>query len=268
MTLCELLLWTLVLSMAVAGRFLGSWIGRRIGARHAVAWFGAFAGFSVALLGSIFVMHVMQHPDRSVGSWSSELKDGPLPGCFIYGATAALIIEALASFVEWAIASLRREAVAEPAGARRPRPPLLKSILVVVVLGGIVFANYQISTAPWLRWRRAYRRTLSLVDGLAQRRPNGVTRKQWAWVVGWTHDAVCNCLSIPSYITDEERYYRFVDELERAVRGEITMSTIDWIWDEFEGISKNGKSYSENWRPTTPKHFREADTDDFGIDVP
>jgi len=150
-----------------------------------------------------------------------------------------------------------------------PRRRLLRSALVVVVVGGIAFVDYRVSLAPFLRWRRTNARICSVVDGLAQRRPKNVTRKQWVWVVGNTHNALCNCLYLPGCIIDEERYYRFADELEEKNRGEITLSTIDWIWDEIEQMSRNGRSYSERYRPTTPDHFRDAGPMDFGdIKVP
>lgn len=66
MKLCELAFWSLTLSAAVAGRFAGSWLGRRIGAGLAVAWFGALAGFSVAFLGTEAICHAWRYPEKCV----------------------------------------------------------------------------------------------------------------------------------------------------------------------------------------------------------
>lgn len=268
MKLCELLLWIVVVAIATAGRFVGSWLGGRIGARHMVAWLGAFLGFSAGLLGSCFTMLALEYPEKPAADWFDELENGTFPASFIYGIIAAFAIEALAVVITWAIASSRPEATAIPTGWAFSSSSLLRSTLIVVLLGGIVYTHYHFSLAPWLKFRRASERILHAVDGLAQRRPKDVTRKQWGWVVGWTHNGVCNCLYLPGCLRDKERYYRFADELEERSRGEIGLSTIDWIWDEFEAISKGGRSYSERFRPTTPEHFREAGPHDFGIDVP
>ena len=45
-----LLIWCIFAITALIFRFIGSWPGRRIGARHVIAWFGVHLGFSIALI--------------------------------------------------------------------------------------------------------------------------------------------------------------------------------------------------------------------------
>ena len=48
---------------------------------------------------------------------------------------------------------------------------------------------------------------------------------------------------------DRAALERFADELEHRIQGPVDLKTIDWIWDEFERISKYGTHYSDEWRP-------------------
>jgi hypothetical protein len=73
---------------------------------------------------------------------------------------------------------------------------------------------------------------------------------------------------MPSSINDDQRYFDFADELDRRLQGKVEMSTIDWIWDNFEEIGKNGRRYSEQYRPTTPERLRTAEQMPAEIDVP
>jgi hypothetical protein len=264
MTAYEWVSWIIVVLGAFGGRAVGSWLSRRTGARHAVAWFGTLAGFTATVVLGEALMYAASQPGWGIQDWKNNLKDWQLAGCMIYGAIVASVVEVIAIVIELAVTARSTDSPDSP----RRRPFRLRSALVVAVLACLLYADYRVSLAPALRWRRAHDQIRTMVDSLAQHRPQGVTKGQWVWVVGWTHNGVDNCFFSPSHIKDEERYYHFADELKRRIQSRVDLSTIDWIWDEFETISTGGRSYSDNWRPTTPEHFREAGPTDFGFDVP
>ena len=89
----------------------------------------------------------------------------------------------------------------------------------------------------WQRHCDLCRKAHSCLDRLAQKRPADVTRGEWEHVVGWTYNAKANCLECPEYIEDYARFERFVGEFEERLDGEVSIETIDWIWDEIEAIS-------------------------------
>ena len=257
-SLSELFCWLLLGFAALGGRLVGSWIGRWTGARHAVAWFGALVGFAAAatLLDILWGDSV----------WD-DLKDTS-SAIFIYGIIAATIVEAIATAIELGIQSTKAENRAEPISAGPRIRFHLRSVFVIVILGITLFFAYRISVAPYFRFRETNSRIQASVRELAKHRPEGVSKRQWSSVVGWTSTAVYSVFFMPSSINDDQRYFDFADELDRRLQGKVEMSTIDWIWDNFEEIGKHGRSYSEQYRPTTPERLRAAEQMPAEIDVP
>jgi hypothetical protein len=61
---------------------------------------------------------------------------------------------------------------------------------------------------------------------------------------------------------------RFEGELKQRLSGLVTLETIDWIWDEIVRLSRNGRSYSDNYRPTRPERLKEFEGGaSWGIEV-
>ena len=112
------------------------------------------------------------------------------------------------------------------------------------------------------RHRRTVERIEDVLVSLEDRYPDGVPQKKWDNAVAWTWNAIGNCLAMSEYLTDgknsEQQFARFADELEQRAQGRVGPETIDWIWDEIERLSKNGKSYSERWRPVHGGRLKES----------
>ncbi len=89
------------------------------------------------------------------------------------------------------------------------------------------------------------------IKSLATKKPPGVSKEQWEQAIFWTLNAHGNCCAVQEFLKtrDKAELQRFADELEYRVRGPVDPKIIDWIWDEFERISKYGNKYSYNWRP-------------------
>lgn len=69
---------------------------------------------------------------------------------------------------------------------------------------------------------------------------------------------------------DRAELQRFADELEHRLRGPVDLKIIDWIWDEFERISKYGKHYSDEWRAgerNSPADFHQRLTARRGLAI-
>jgi hypothetical protein len=153
-------------------------------------------------------------------------------------------------------------------------PLALRGFIVinaVLALASIVTFWYAV-LRPMHNHRRAYDRLSDSVQSLVHRRPAGVSRNEWSYVIGWTMNALGNCCSVEEFLnSDEGSHERFItlpDRFEGRLRGEVSLETVDWLWDELEVISKYGKRYSAQWRPTTPEHLAEADHFSTGIVVP
>ncbi len=82
--------------------------------------------------------------------------------------------------------------------------------------------------------------------------PEGMSQDEWENIVGWTQVAIPNCLYHPDYIVDWERYDAFRKRFLTTPSGKIDIETIEWTWEELSSISKNGRQYSERFRPIPP----------------
>ena len=82
---------------------------------------------------------------------------------------------------------------------------------------------------------------LRTIDSLAAKRPQALSKGQWSLAVGSTHNLHCNSLLSQEGELDEIR--RFQTELEDRVQGEVSMETINWIWDQYAELTEHGKRY-------------------------
>jgi hypothetical protein len=94
------------------------------------------------------------------------------------------------------------------------------------------------------------------LESLAKRRPAELSKKQWQHVVGLTLNAHANCFVIQKDLPVEEME-RFEAGLRSRLKGTVDLAIIDWIWDEIVRLTRNGKSYSESYRPTSPAKLAE-----------
>jgi hypothetical protein len=162
----------------------------------------------------------------------------------------------------------------KPPRPKRAIPLSLRGFIVInaaIALIGIV-SFWWVILRPMQNHSRAYHRLSDSVESLARRRPPGVSRNQWSYIIGWTMNGIGNCCSVEGFLNRDaeshERFRTLPDRFEERLRGEVTLETIDWLWDELTLISKYGTRYSEQYRPTTPEHLAEADYVSNGIVVP
>ena len=144
-------------------------------------------------------------------------------------------------------------------------------IHAVVGFVGVCWLWY-VFVRPIQNHQRAYARISAGVQSLIDRRPANVSKNQWSYIIGWTMNGIGNCCSVEGFLNpDEESHERFrtlPDRFEDRLRGEVSLETVDWLWDELEFISKYGERYSDSYRPTTSEHLAEADHVTTGVVVP
>ena len=136
--------------------------------------------------------------------------------------------------------------------ARQARSSLrLEILLSALITAGISTIVFVTLIKPTLDHRRWFNQVDASIESLATRRPPGVDQDQWMLAVLWTQNANANCCAMAEFLKTRDRaaLERFADELEHRIQGPVDLKTIDWIWDEFERISKYGKHYSDEWRP-------------------
>jgi len=138
--------------------------------------------------------------------------------------------------------------------------PLLPCAFVAALAGWFWLA----AVRPTQQHRQLYDDIRQSIDGLRHKRPNGLRREEWAYIVGWTLNAHANCCGARDFITDYDRFASFAAELKRRLDGDVDLQTVDWIWDEFEAFSSVGPWYSETFRPTSRERLREAATFSWG----
>jgi len=97
-------------------------------------------------------------------------------------------------------------------------------------------------------------------------RPTGVSKGEWEWIVGWTQNLHGNCANVGQRVEGGWRD-GFAPELERRLRGPITLGDIDWISDEYVLHTPLGRRYSDRWRPTRTEGLQQAHEGCFGIPV-
>ena len=132
---------------------------------------------------------------------------------------------------------------------------LSRAVAICVIVAGVAL------TALWVershRHGRFCRETRAELETLARKRPPGVTRDQWAHVVGVTLNAHGNTLAFRLLIPRAEMA-RFESELRERLRGPVDLGTVDWIWDEFARLcGGSAQSYVDRWRPTLGGRLRE-----------
>lgn len=125
----------------------------------------------------------------------------------------------------------------------------LRTLCVFVAILAVALSLWAVFLRPAVEHGRLLRRVESCLDALARKRPADVTPADWDYLVGWTYNAKANCLSVHQFIKDHARFRRFVEELEERLEGDVSIETIDWIWDEVEAVSN--VDYGR-FRPTPP----------------
>jgi len=130
------------------------------------------------------------------------------------------------------------------------------------LLAALVYYGYRYQ--QFLAWRE---RTDTLLRSLASKRPPDVPRDQWEFVVGWTVNLHANCGTIPDRVALDKATI-FTDQLAARIGSDqITLNTIDWIWDQYEVFTATAGHYAQLYRPTIPGRLENAVEGCFGLKV-
>jgi hypothetical protein len=154
---------------------------------------------------------------------------------------------------------------------RKSVRPARSSLLLDFLLGMLIAAGlWTIFIVTWIEPLRAHDRWSSRVDkdlrSLAHMRPTGVSKGEWEWIVNWTLNLHGNCAYVERRVQREWRN-GFAAELERRLRGPITLGDIDWIWDEYVLHTPLGRRYSDQFRPTRAEGLQPVRGRIYGIQV-
>jgi hypothetical protein len=99
---------------------------------------------------------------------------------------------------------------------------------------------------------------------LGKKRPPGISRQQWEYVLGWTLNDFRGYLAEAKYISQADRN-SFLAELRTRLNGPVDLGTIDWLYAELDRLKAySGRLFSR--RPTTPERLQEFEEGRGGID--
>ncbi|MES2790579.1 MAG: hypothetical protein V4719_13290 [Planctomycetota bacterium] len=127
--------------------------------------------------------------------------------------------------------------------------------IAFLLLQGCALLNYYIVES---RHRALYHRLEVCLDRLETIKPVEINHRQWEFIILWTRNALGNCCASSGFIQDEARFANMADELERRLNERPGLSTVEWIWDEFEAVSQYGRRYSAQWCPTHSDRLAEV----------
>jgi hypothetical protein len=105
-----------------------------------------------------------------------------------------------------------------PPRRRSPLPLALRGFFVILAAIGLssLLWFWFIAVRPIVNHGRAYDRLSTAVQSLTRRRPPGVSKDQWSYIIGWTMNAIGNCCSAEGFLNpDAESRERFATLPER-----------------------------------------------------
>ena len=137
---------------------------------------------------------------------------------------------------------------------------------VLALIGGAT-AFWFLALGPIHEHLQWYGRVRADLVALADKRPTDVSPGQWEFMVGWTINLHANSAAAKEWV-DRGETWPFIEELERRLKGPVTVATIDWILDEYARITKGGRLYGERHRPTQSPDLRHVQPGVWGIRVP
>ena len=155
----------------------------------------------------------------------------------------------------------------EPVSNEKSVKPAFGKLVLIITIVGVFFLTWFALVNPHQEHQRWYDRVSKDLHALTAKRPPDVSREAWEFVICWTLQLHGNC-GWRSFV-DPAKREPFAAELERRLASPVNMATIDWIWDDYCGLSRLGQSYSNRFRPTHPDNFKHvAIGGGCGIEVP
>ena len=111
-------------------------------------------------------------------------------------------------------------------------------VLTVVVAILAAFFGWVLRQEASGRHARAVQKR---IESLAARRPSDMTPSEWESAVAWTLNLHGN--SLLRFQAEPATIRWFEQRLAQKLRGDVNMSTIHWIWDEYAEICSGGAHY-------------------------
>ena len=87
-----------------------------------------------------------------------------------------------------------------------------------------------------------------LVEQLPNRRPPGVSVAAWDVATGWAITACGNVCFSEGYVPIDE-LRRFRVDVEKRLKAEVDLTTIDWIWQRLGETGPHGQQYRKRFEP-------------------
>lgn len=140
---------------------------------------------------------------------------------------------------------------------------IFASLFLIVLFGAISYWSFVVH--PRMKHAAACDRIRERIESLADRQPQDLTEKQWLLIIHWTINANGNCL-VFHFDLPQKEMEQFEAEFDRRLEGDVSLETIDWIWDEYVRLTRVGQTYSDKFRPTSSvklKEFEEYPYDDY-----
>jgi hypothetical protein len=117
----------------------------------------------------------------------------------------------------------------------------MRRLLVAIAVLSVFFACYGWFHRRFVQPARHSDAIEQMIQSLALRRPPHVTRGQWASAVAWTNNLHGN--SLLPFETDAPTLAAFAERFKKKLDGEVDMTTIDWIWEEYADLTPHGAQY-------------------------
>ena len=117
--------------------------------------------------------------------------------------------------------------------------------------------------ARWREHNALTQRVVHRITTMKSRKPTGVPGAQWSQAVDWTANLIAQVYFSPIE-SDPDSLRQLAESLDERARGQVDLSTLQWIWDECEKAPRDGAEYAIRFRDVRGMN-KEPITDD---DVP
>jgi hypothetical protein len=118
-------------------------------------------------------------------------------------------------------------------------------LAIIAVAGGLLTrpVGCFVDAVTYAQHRR---KAADLIDSLPQRRPADVSPETWEVASTWASIAFHNVCFSPEHVSLRE-LKRFKTDLERELKKNVDLETIDWIWRRLEDTGPHGRRYVERF---------------------
>ena len=123
-------------------------------------------------------------------------------------------------------------------------------MLLAVLLLSVLLAI----TAPFLHFVTGWRKHVSLstqvrekIQSLKPKRPPDVPADQWDRAVDWTSNLIAQVYFAPNK-GDPDSLQRLCESLDGKIKGQVNLTTLQWVWEECEKAPRSGAEYAIRFR--------------------